>query len=156
MSDIQILKSEEFDDETKTEKISNLSVQNLLALQREISIVFAEAKKHQLILEKALEQKFRGTANKLLAETGKETGTVRFIKDDYIVTAKLPKKVVWEQNKLAEMALQIPEEKRHKYLKVSYGVDERQYKIWPSEIKQFFSEARTVKISKPKFLIKEN
>jgi hypothetical protein len=38
MSDIQILKSEEFDDETKTEKISNLSVQNLLALQREISL----------------------------------------------------------------------------------------------------------------------
>lgn len=73
----------------------------------------------------------------------------------YAITADLPKKVVWDQNKLSELIHKIPEEDRQQYIKTSYGIDERKYVAWPETLKQFFIDARTMQLGKAKFSIKE-
>lgn len=144
-----------FLDEAKTEDISKLSIADLLSLQARLSSVLAEAKRHKTILDNALELKFSSRAKEALQADGRDTGTVHFVDDNYAITADMPKKVVWDQNKLSELIHKIPEKDRKQYIKTSYSIDERKYVAWPETLKQFFSDARTVQLGKAKFSIKE-
>jgi len=144
-----------FLDEAKTEDISKLTVSDLLSLQARLSSLLAETKRHKNILDNALELKFSDQAKAALQADGRDTGTAHFIEDNYAITADLPKKVVWDQNKLSELIDRIPAEDRKQYIKTSYSIDERKYVAWPETLKKFFSDARTVQIGKAKFSIKE-
>jgi len=145
-----------FLDEAKTEDISKLSVTDLLSLQARIDRLSAEVKRHKSILDNALELKFTDKAKSALQADGRDTGTVHFIEDHHKITADLPKKVVWDQSKLTDLIAKIPAEDRSQYIKVNYSIDERRYLMWPETLKNFFSEARTVQVGKPKFSIQED
>ena len=67
-----------------------------------------------------------------------------------------PKKVEWDQKKLAEIAKEIQENGSYvsDYIKITYEVPESKWKAWPSEIKSEFEAARTVSRGNPSVKVK--
>jgi len=78
---------------------------------------------------------------------GKDTGTVRFDDGDYIVIADLPKRVDWDQGRLATMVARIRDagDDPAEYVEISFKIAERKYVAWPEAIRQGFEPARTVR-----------
>jgi hypothetical protein len=77
---------------------------------------------------------------------GKNTGTVRLIDGDVTVVADLPKRVEWDQAKLAAMVERIRAagDDPAEYVEISFKVAERHCAAWPAAIRQGFEPARTV------------
>lgn len=73
------------------------------------------------------------------------TGTVRT--DGVKFT--IPKTVTWDQDMLAGLYDEIGDT-AGEYIDVKYSVKESSYKSWPSNIKDSFTPARTVKPGKPR------
>lgn len=67
------------------------------------------------------------------------------------VSITYPKKVKWDQTKLADLYEQIKKgnENPLDYMKVEYDVPETKYKAWPEVIKNEFVSARTVERGNP-------
>ena len=63
------------------------------------------------------------------------------------MVADLPKRVEWDQAKLAAMVERIRAagEDPAEYVEISFKVPERAYAAWPEAIRQGFEPARTVK-----------
>lgn len=66
------------------------------------------------------------------------------------LTVNIPKKVTWDQSKLADMyaKIKLGNENPGDYIKVSYDVSETKYNAWPEAIRVAFDEARTVQPGK--------
>lgn len=66
------------------------------------------------------------------------------------LTVNTPKKVTWDQAKLADMydKIKLGNENPEDYIKVSYDVSETKYNAWPEAIRAAFDEARTVQPGK--------
>ena len=77
----------------------------------------------------------------------KDTGTVRFDDGDITVVADLPKRVEWDQARLAAMVERIRAagDDPAEYVEISFKVAERNYAAWPAAIRQGFEPARTVR-----------
>ena len=67
-------------------------------------------------------------------------GTVNFEDDGIKVSFNTPKKVHWDQEKLAELY----KEAGPDYIDIDYHVSEAKYKLWNKEIKEALLPARTV------------
>ncbi len=69
------------------------------------------------------------------------------------VTADLPKKVDWDQARLAEIAHRIAAggENPAEYVEITYRVSEAKFTAWPETLKSAFAPARTLKTGKPGF-----
>jgi hypothetical protein len=79
---------------------------------------------------------------------GKDTGTVRFDDGDFTVVADLPKRVEWDQERLAQIASQHRRLRRrpgrvHRHRKLN--VSERKYAALPEAWRRGFEPARTVR-----------
>ena len=72
-------------------------------------------------------------------------GTVRFDDGPVTVVADLPKRVEWDQSRLAELADRIRAggENPGDYVEVSFKVAERAHAAWPERIRTVFETART-------------
>jgi hypothetical protein len=83
----------------------------------------------------------------------KDTGTVRFDEGDFTLVADLPKRVDWDQDRLAAMVARIraAEDDPAQYVDITYKVPERKYTAWPEAIRAGFEPARTVGSGKPSF-----
>jgi hypothetical protein len=104
-------------------------------------------------LESALDLKYRTQAHTLRLAAGKDTGVIHFTDGRVEITADLPKKVEWDQAKLAEISQRIAAsgEKPTQYIEVSYRVSESKFNAWPDTIKNSFLPARTLKTGKAGF-----
>jgi hypothetical protein len=69
------------------------------------------------------------------------------------IVAELPKKVEWDQARLAALVERIRAsgEDPAEYVELSYRVSERAYAVWPERIRSAFEPARTVRTGKPSF-----
>ena len=83
----------------------------------------------------------------------KDAGTVRFADGSVTVVADLPKKVEWDQAKLAALVETIRAEGENPtdYVEITFGVSERAYGAWPESIRRAFTPARTLKTGKQTF-----
>ena len=65
----------------------------------------------------------------------------------------LPKRISWDQEKLAAIARRIAAagEKVEDYLDVEFSVPESRFNHWPQALREQFASARTVKPGKPTF-----
>lgn len=98
----------------------------------------------------AFEDEFKGA----LKSKPEPFGKVNVVYGEYDMHYTVPKKVVWDQKKLAEIYKMIGEhEDPGQYIKVSYDVNEIAYKNWPQDIKDVFEPARTVKPGSAQFVI---
>jgi hypothetical protein len=70
-----------------------------------------------------------------------------------VVLADLPKKVTWDQDRLAAMATRIREagDDPTQYLEIAYRVPERRFGAWPDAMREGFAAARSESTGKPVF-----
>jgi len=117
-----------------------LPAEHLALLQAEAREAVEAAKRMQDWIEAAIALRYEQRAIGARAAAGKDTGTVRFDDGEVEVTAELPKRVDWDQRRLADLAAQIRAggEDPGEYVEVSFKVAERSYAAWPERIRNAF------------------
>ena len=128
-------------------EIVGLPATELARLQHEADEALRKAKLTIAWLNGALAVRYATRAAEERQAAGKDTGTIRFDDGDFTVIADLPKRVDWDQDRLAAMVERIraagsdPTE----YVEINFKVPERNYVAWPEAIRQGFEPARTVR-----------
>ena len=133
--------------------IAALPSEELARLQADADAALRDAKGLRDWLDGAIALKYSDRAAQARHEAGRDTGTVRFADGPVTVVSELPKKVDWDQDKLAELVERIRAEgdDPDAYVDVSLKVPERKYTAWPPAIRSAFETARTVRTGKPTF-----
>ena len=128
-------------------EIAQLPVELLAALQREIDAAVKQMKAVTARFSTALEVRYAARAAEARRACGKDTGTVRIVDGDFTVVADLPKRVEWDQAKLAAMVERIRTagDDPAQYVDIAFKVPERKYAAWPDAIRAGFEPARTVR-----------
>jgi hypothetical protein len=127
--------------------IAQLPVELLAILQREVDERMAQVKAAKARLDGALTLRYASRAAEERRAAGKDTGTIRLIDGDFTVVVDLPKRVDWDQDRLAAMVERIRAagDDPAQYVEIAYKVPERNYTAWPDAIRASFEPARTVK-----------
>jgi uncharacterized protein with von Willebrand factor type A (vWA) domain len=104
-------------------------------------------------LDAALTRRFSEQDRAARAVAGKDFGTVHFHDGDLRVTVDQPKRVSWDQSKLAAIAQRIAAsgDKVEDFVSIDYSVSESRFNNWPPALREQFATARTVKPGKPTF-----
>lgn len=125
----------------------------LFQLKNDAADQLAAAKASTEHIDLALGLKYADRAHGLRMEVGKDTGVVHFDDGHVRITADLPKKVDWDQTKLAEISRRIAAngDDPAQYVEISYRVSESKFSAWPESLKSAFVQARTLKTGKPSF-----
>ena len=134
-------------------EVMTLPPEHLALLQSDAREALDGAKRMADWIEGAIALRYQQHAIAARATAGKDTGTVRFQDGNVEITADLPKKVEWDQRRLAALAEQIRAggEDPGEYVEVSFKVAERAYSAWPERIRNAFEPARTVRTGKPTY-----
>jgi hypothetical protein len=133
--------------------IVTLPSEVLAVLQEDADAALKSAKSMKDWLDGAIAQKFGDRAREARAAIAKDTGIVRFSDGTVTIVADLPKKVDWDQAKLAALVETIrgSGEDPGQYIEISFSVSERAYGAWPDAIRRTFEPARTLRTGKPTF-----
>jgi len=128
-------------------EIALLSPDLLAVLQREIDAAAKQMKAVTTRFNAALEVRYAARAAEERHVSGKDTGTVRFEDGDFTIVADLPKRVDWDQDRLAAMVerIRISGDNPAQYVDIAIKVPERKYSAWPDAIRKDFEPARTVR-----------
>ena len=135
--------------------IAQLPVELLAILQRDVDERIKRDKAAKARLDGALTVRYATRAAEERRAAGKDTGTIHFDDGDFTVVADLPKRVEWDQARLAAMVERIRAagDDPSEYVEISFKVPERAYAAWPEAIRQGFEPARTVKTGALKIAI---
>ncbi|MCA3451592.1 MAG: hypothetical protein INF92_14775 [Rhodobacter sp.] len=127
--------------------IAQLPVELLAILQRDIDERIKRDKAAKARLDGALTVRYATRAADERQAAGKDTGTIRFDDGDFTIVADLPKRVDWDQDRLAAMVERIRAagDDPAEYVEIAYKVPERKYAAWPEAIRQGFEPARMVR-----------
>ena len=138
--------------------IAALSGEELAPLRLEAEDQLRTAKALCDWLDGAIALKYGDRANAARNADGKDTGTIRFADGAVTVVAELPKRVDWDQAKLAALVERIKAdgEDPTEYVDISFDVAERKYSAWPAHIRMPFEGARTVRTGKQRFRFSQN
>ena len=130
-----------------------LPAEHLALLQADAREALDAAKRLQDWIEAAIALRYEQRAIGARAAAGKDTGTVRFQDGAVEIAVDLPKRVEWNQARLAALSEQIRAggEDPSEYLEVSFKVPERAYVAWPERIRTAFEPARTVRAGRQIF-----
>ena len=133
--------------------VIGLPAEHLALLQTDAREALEAAKRMQDWIEAAIALRYEQRAVGARSAAGKDTGTVRFRDGAVEIVVDLPKKVAWDQARLAALSEQIRGggEDPGEYLEVSFKVSERAYTSWPERIRQAFEPARTVRTGRQTF-----
>lgn len=133
--------------------IAALSGEELAPLRLEADEQLRTAKTLCDWLDGAIALKYGDRAQAARNADGKDTGTIRFTDCAVTIVAELPKRVDWDQAKLAALVERIKAdgEDPSEYVDISFDVAERKYSAWPAHIRMAFEGARTVRTGKQRF-----
>lgn len=128
-------------------ELAQLPVELLVALQAELDHAAKQLKAASAKFNSALDVRYATRAAEARRACGKDTGTVRLVDGDYTVVADLPKRVDWDQAKLAQIAVNIADsgEDPAEFIDTKLAVSERKYGALPEAWRKGFEPARTVK-----------
>ena len=134
-------------------ELAQLPVELLAALQGELDNATRQLKAAATRLSAALETRYATRAAEARRACGKDTGTVRLVDGEYTVIADLPKRVEWDQERLAQIAANIASagEDPAEFIDTRMSVSERKYSALPEAWRKGFEPARTVGHGKPSF-----
>lgn len=135
-------------------ELAVLPAATLANLRDELQQVIEQAQRLDDKLDAALDCRYGPRARQARSELEKDTGTVRFEDNGFIVVADLPKRVKWNQQRLKELVELIGSqwgENPADYVKVKFEVSERAYEAWPPKLKELFTPARTVETGRPSY-----
>lgn len=138
-----------------TGAIAAIPVDQLALLAGEAQEALDRAKRIKERLDGALDLRYGERAGSLRRAEGRDTGTARIEDGGFVVVADLPKRIKWDQARLAAIVEQIRAagEDPSEYVAVEFKVSERAYGAWPSSIRTAFEPARTVETGKPVYRI---
>jgi hypothetical protein len=130
-----------------------LPAEHLALLQEHAASALDKAKRNRDWIEAVIAARYGQRAVALRAEQCKDTGSVRFTDGDVSIVADLPKRVEWDQDRLAAVVERIRAagDNPAEYVEVTYKVPERAYTAWPEHIRTAFTAARTVRTGKATF-----
>lgn len=133
--------------------LAQLPAKTLFQLKNDAAELLTAARAIAEHVDRALELRYADRAHALRLAAGKDTGVVHFDDDGVRITADLPKRVEWDQKRLAEIVRRIAAggEDPTQYVEVSYRVSETKFNAWPETLKSAFAPARTLKPGKPGF-----
>jgi len=151
MSDLSLYPAELA--EMSVNQLANLTPERLQEASFNLDELIAWAKKAKTKLDTALEQRFGEQARQSLLESGRDFGTTHLDAGPLRVTFDLPKRVSWDQKKLADIAERVVAagERVQDYMDVELSVSESAFNNWPPALKDQFAPARTVKPGKPSY-----
>ncbi len=88
---------------------------------------------------------------------GKEFGSVNVVSEGYRITETIPKRVKWNQEKMAEIFQTIKQhgDNPFDYMKVELGVPEKVYYKLDAGTRGVFDEARIIEKGRPSLEIEE-
>lgn len=134
-------------------EIATLPPEMLLDLQTVALAETARVKRLRDRLEAGIAHRYEAAAEVERAAQKKTSGTVRVEDDAIVVVADLPKKVSWDQVRLAAIATRIrgAGDDPAEYLEITYRVPERRFGAWPEALREGFADARTETTGKPVF-----
>lgn len=127
--------------------IAQLPVEMLAILQRDVDERIKRDKAAKTRLDDALTVRYATRAAEERRAAGKDTGTIRLIDGDFTVVADLPKRVDWDQDRLAAVVdrIRAAGDDPAQYVEITFKVPERKYAAWPDAIRTVFESARTVR-----------
>ena len=130
-----------------TGELAQVPVDLLAVLQGELDHASKKLKAATARFNAALEVRYATRAAEARRACGKDTGTVRLVDGEYTVVADLPKRVDWDQEKLAQIAANIADsgEDPAEFIDTKLSVSERKYGALPEAWRNGFEPARTVK-----------
>lgn len=133
--------------------LAEQSSDTLFKLKNDAADRLNDAKAAADHIERAIDLKYGERAHRLRLEAGKDTGVVHFDDGHVRITADLPKKVEWDQARLADITKRIAAngDDPTQYVEISYRVSETKFGAWPESLKASFVQARTLKTGKPSF-----
>lgn len=88
---------------TPAGELAALASESLFQLKNDAADLFAAAKAIVEHVDRALDLKYADRAHQLRLAAGKDTGVVHFDDGHVRITADLPKRVDWDQTRLAEI-----------------------------------------------------
>lgn len=138
---------------TPAGELAALGSESLFQLKSDATDLLAAAKAIVEHIDCALDIKYADQARQLRLAANKDTGVVHFDDGRVRITADLPKKVEWDQARLADITRRIAAngDDPSEYVDVSYRISETKFNAWPEAFKAPFITARTVKTGKPSF-----
>ncbi|MCL7466082.1 hypothetical protein [Phaeovulum sp. NW3] len=141
-----------------TGEMAQLPVELLACLQAELDHAGKQLKAATARLNAALEVRYATRAAEARRACCKDTGTVRLVDGDYTVVADLPKRVDWDQEKLAQIAANIAAsgEDPAEFIDSRLSVSERKYGSLPEAWRKGFEPARTVRTGTLKVTLEPN
>lgn len=134
-------------------ELAKQSSESLFQIKNDAADLLAVAKAIVDHVERALDFKYANQAHQLRLAAGKDTGVVHFDDGRVRITADLPKKIDWDQSRLAEITQRIAAngDNPAEYVEISYRVSEAKFSAWPESLKSAFAPARTLKTGKAGF-----
>jgi hypothetical protein len=131
-----------------TGDLAQMPVELLASVQAELAHANKQLKAATARLNTALEVRYATRAAEARRACGKDTGTVRLADGNYTVIADLPKRVDWDQEKLAQIAANIADsgDDPADFIDTKLTVSERKYGALPEAWRKGFEPARTVKV----------
>jgi hypothetical protein len=142
--------------ELPIDAIAELSSPELACLLDDLDTQKASLRLLEEKLDAALDRRYGARAKQCRAEANKDTGTVRFVDNEFTVIADLPKRVKWDQGKLAH-AVEIIRtswgDNPADYVKTKLDVSEAAFANWPRPVRELFIPARTVETGRPTYRI---
>lgn len=127
--------------------MEEIPVELIFARMKELKDQKDEITQEEKTLNGELAKRYASDIAKGLKEKDEPYGAVTVdCHDDYKLTFTTPKKVTWDQTKLAALYAEIRTggENPLDYMKIEYDVPESKFKAWPEAIKLAFVGARTI------------
>lgn len=151
MSDLMIFPADL--PELSVSQIAGLPHQRLQELDISLNELMTWVKQARERLSAALDQRYGEQGRAALVESGRDFGVTHLSDGPLRVTYELPKRVSWDQPRLAEIAERIVAagERVQDYMDVDLSVPESRFNNWPPALKEQFTAARTVKPGKAAF-----
>ena len=130
-----------------------LPAEHLALLQEDARGALDTANRMRDWIEGTIALRYEQRAVGARAAAGKDTGTVRFQEGSVEIAVDLPKKVEWDQARLAALIPKICAggEDPADYVETSFKVSERAYTAWPERIRVAFEPARIVRTGRQTF-----
>lgn len=137
-------------------QVAELSAPELACLLDDLETQKAALRLIESKIDAALDLRYGARAKQCRAEASKDTGTVRFEDNGFVVIADLPKRVKWDQDKLRHAAEIIRTgwgDDPANYVKTKLDVSEAAFTHWPRPVRELFIPARTVETGRPTYRI---
>ena len=134
-------------------ELAEMPVELLSNLQGELAQASNQLKASTARFNAALDMRYATRATVARRATGKDTGTVRLADGDFTVVADLPKRIVWDQERLARIAASIEAsgDDPAEFIESTLKVSECKYTALPESWRKGFEPARKVGSGKPTF-----